>query len=59
MTVQDLESKLKAANRKTTRILLSEISPEKLVLFDHIDWLIFCIFFFGLWSLYFLIFLFY
>uniref|UniRef100_A0A0M3KJ27 2-(3-amino-3-carboxypropyl)histidine synthase subunit 1 n=1 Tax=Anisakis simplex TaxID=6269 RepID=A0A0M3KJ27_ANISI len=38
--VEVLESKLQAAGIKFVRILLSEIFPEKLALFDDIDWLV-------------------
>ncbi|AAS51691.1 ADL229Wp [Eremothecium gossypii ATCC 10895] len=36
-TVANLEKKLRAAGKKVVRIILSEIFPQKLAMFDHID----------------------
>ncbi|AMD21070.1 HEL211Cp [Eremothecium sinecaudum] len=36
-TVENLEKKLKAAGKTVVKVILSEIFPQKLAMFDHID----------------------
>lgn len=36
--LQFLESKLAAADKKFVRVLLSEVFPGKLALFEDVDW---------------------